>query len=52
MQDAGEALPLTHVVTALQDAWLGYGWNWLELAIVTGMLAASLALSVRLFRWE
>lgn len=52
MQNAGEALPLTHVVTALQDPWLGFGWNWTELGIVAGMLAAAVALAVRLFRWE
>jgi ABC-2 type transport system permease protein len=52
MKSAGEALPLTHAVTALQDAWLGFGWNWTELGILFGMLAAALAVAVRLFRWE
>lgn len=27
-------------------------WNWTELGIVAGMLAAAAALAVRLFRWE
>jgi len=52
MQNAGEALPLTHVVTALQDPWLGFGWNWLELGIVAGMLAAAALLALRFFRWD
>ena len=52
MQNAGEALPLTHVVTALQDPWLGFGWNWMELGIVAGMLAAAALLALRFFRWD
>jgi ABC-2 type transport system permease protein len=52
MKSAGEALPLTHSVTALQDAWLGFGWNWAEIGILCGMLIVALAVAVRLFRWE
>jgi ABC-2 type transport system permease protein len=51
MQGAGEALPLTHVVTALQDPWLGFGWNFLELGILAAFLAVSFWLAARLFRW-
>jgi ABC-2 type transport system permease protein len=52
MRDAGEALPLTHVVIALQDPWLGFGWNALQLGILAGIVVVAALLSVRLFRWE
>jgi ABC-2 type transport system permease protein len=52
MQDVGDVLPLTHVITAIQDPWLGFGWNGGELAVLTGLLVVAAALSARLFRWE
>jgi len=52
MQRVGDALPLTHVITLLQDPWLGLGWNVNEMLIVTGILVASALLSLRFFRWE
>lgn len=48
----GDFLPLTHVIVALQDPWLGFGTNWARLGIVVGVLVASGALAVRAFRWE
>jgi ABC-2 type transport system permease protein len=45
MRGIGAALPLQHAVSAMQDPWLGFGWNWLQLAVlvaiavVGGMLA-------------
>jgi ABC-2 type transport system permease protein len=44
----GTALPLRHLIVALQDPWLGKGFNWTEMAIlatiavVAGGLAATL----------
>ena len=52
MQRVGDALPLTHVITLLQDPWLGLGWNVNEMLIVTGILVASVLLTLRFFRWE
>ena len=52
MQRVGDVLPLTHVITLLQDPWLGLGWNVNEMLIVTGILLASALLSLRFFRWE
>jgi ABC-2 type transport system permease protein len=52
MRQVGNALPLTHVVTLLQDPWLGYGWATNASLIVGGILVGSVALSVRFFRWE
>jgi ABC-2 type transport system permease protein len=52
MQRIGDATPLKHVITLLQDPWLGLGWNMTEAVIVTGILVVSAFLSVRFFRWE
>lgn len=52
MRRIGDALPLTHVVTALQDPWLGFGWNGRELVVLAVLLVVAAAASIRLFRWE
>lgn len=52
MRAVGNLLPLTHVITLLQDSWLGYGWNNGASIIVAGTLVGSVALSIRFFRWE
>ena len=52
MQRIGDVLPLTWVITLLQDPWLGFRWAVAASPIVVGILVASLALSVRLFRWD
>lgn len=52
MQWVAEAMPLTHVVVFLQDPWVGFGWNWTEFLIVTGIMVVASLLSVRFFRWE
>jgi ABC-2 type transport system permease protein len=41
MQDIADFLPLTYVVEALQDAWLGRGWNGTALLVCGALLAAS-----------
>jgi ABC-2 type transport system permease protein len=48
----GDFLPLTHVVTAMQDPWIGFGTNVPELALVVGVTAAAALLAARVFRWE
>jgi len=50
MQDIGRAMPLWHGVVAIQDPWLGEGWNWGELGIVLAVAAAAWALAVAAFR--
>lgn len=52
MQTVADFLPLTHVVTLLQDPWLGLGWNTGVSLIVAGVLAGSVLLAIRFFRWE
>ena len=48
----GNALPLTWVITSLQDPWLGFGWATGPSLVVVGILVASVALSAHFFRWE
>jgi ABC-2 type transport system permease protein len=50
MRAISDALPLTYVVTALQDAWLGLGSSPKDLLVLTGVLLASTALSLRFSR--
>jgi ABC-2 type transport system permease protein len=45
-----DALPLTYVVTALQDAWLGLGSSLIELLVLSGILLIAAGLSVRFSR--
>jgi ABC-2 type transport system permease protein len=52
LQIVGDLTPLRHVVTIIQDPWLGFGWNGSELLLVTGITAVAALLSVKLFRWE
>jgi ABC-2 type transport system permease protein len=50
MRVISDALPLTYVVTALQDAWLGLGSSVVELLVLSGIVLAAWALSVRFSR--
>mgnify|MGYP005840236807 CR=1 FL=1 len=50
MQSIGKAMPLWHGVIAMQDPWLGEGWNRGELAIVAAVAVAAGALAVAAFR--
>jgi ABC-2 type transport system permease protein len=52
MRKIGDLTPLKHVVTLIQDPWLGFGWNVNETVIVTGILVVSVLLAMRFFRWE
>lgn len=52
IQDVAQALPLTHVVTLVDGAWSGAGWNPAAMVVLSGVMVAGVALSVRLFRWE
>ncbi len=52
MRGVGNSLPLTWVITLLQDPWLGFGWATTASLVVVGILVASVALSVHFFRWE
>jgi ABC-2 type transport system permease protein len=46
------ATPLKHVILLIQDPWLGFGWNNVELLVVVAMLVAAAAASARWLRWD
>jgi ABC-2 type transport system permease protein len=52
LQITGDITPLRHVVTMIQDPWLGLGYNLNAMLIVAGCTVVATILSVWLFRWE
>ena len=52
LQITGDITPLRHVVTMIQDPWLGLGYNLNEMLIVSGFIVVATILAIRLFRWE
>lgn len=52
MRFVGKLTPMQHLVVALQDPWLGYGWNWAELALVMAVGLVCGGIAVRLLRWS
>jgi ABC-2 type transport system permease protein len=50
MNDIAGALPLSHAVTAIQDPWLGYGWNWAQFGVLAGIAVACGVLATLAFR--
>ncbi len=49
---ASDFIPLTYVVELVQDLWLEGTWNLTALAVLTGLLVVSVAVSSVTFRWE
>jgi hypothetical protein len=45
MRQLSDAPPLTRVVTAIQEPWLGTGSNVSELMVLSALLAAAVALT-------
>lgn len=54
LRAAARVLPFTYAVSLLRGIWHGAGWSSHagDVAVLTVMLAAFLALSAQLFRWE
>jgi ABC-2 type transport system permease protein len=52
VQNAAQWLPMTHVVTLMQDVWLDSSWNGTSAAVLGVILIAGGLLAARLFRWE
>jgi ABC-2 type transport system permease protein len=52
LQDVSSALPLTHVVTALQDTWHGFGRGVEEQVVVAATGAVCFAVALVRFRWQ
>ncbi len=50
MRWLSDVMPLTYMVTALQDAWLGLGTSGTELLILSVLMVAAGALSIRFSR--
>jgi ABC-2 type transport system permease protein len=50
MRAVGDATPVRHVILLLQDAWLGFGWNWTQTFIVSAFLAGAAVLTLLLSR--
>ncbi len=52
LRDFGGALPLAHLVTAIQDPWFGFGWNAADLAVLAGYALAAGLPALWFFRWD
>ena len=52
MRDVGGLLPLTHLVTAVQDPWFGFGWSVTDLAVLAAYAVAAGIPALYLFRWD
>lgn len=50
LRDAGGALPLTHLVTAVQNAWFGFGWAGTDLAVLAAYAVLAGVPALWLFR--
>jgi ABC-2 type transport system permease protein len=50
MNAVGALTPLRHAAFLIQDAWLGFGWNAYESAVVGGFFVVSLALTAIVLR--
>ena len=52
LRDVGGVLPLSHLVTAVQDPWFGFGWSATDLAVLVGYAVAAGAPALWFFRWD
>ena len=52
LRDFGGILPLSHLVTAVQDPWFGFGWSWTDLAVLAVYAVAASLPALWLFRWD
>jgi ABC-2 type transport system permease protein len=50
MRSVSDVLPLTWVVSSLQNPWLGEDMKWSNLILLGGLLAVCVGLSMRLLR--
>lgn len=52
LRDFSGVLPLSRLVTAIQDPWFGFGWNMTDLAVLGGYALAFGLPALRFFRWD
>jgi ABC-2 type transport system permease protein len=50
MQNAGKVTPTWHSTSLVQDAWLGYGWNWSAALVLLGFLVVTGVISFLIFK--
>lgn len=52
LREFGDLLPLTHLVTAVQDPWFGFGWAGTSLAVLAGYAVVAGIPALWFFRWD
>ena len=52
LRDFGSVLPLTHLVTAVQDPWFGLGWGTTDLVVLGVYSVVFGAPALWFFRWD
>lgn len=52
LRDFGGLLPLSHLVTAIQDPWFGFGWSPTDLVALAGYAIVAGVPALWFFRWD
>lgn len=52
LRDVGGLLPVTHLVTAVQDPWFGFGWSAMDLVVLAAYAFGAGAPALWFFRWD
>jgi ABC-2 type transport system permease protein len=52
LRDFGGLLPLSHLVTAVQNPWFGFGWSGTDLLVLGVWALAAGVPALWLFRWD
>jgi ABC-2 type transport system permease protein len=52
LRDFGGILPLSPLVTAVQDPWFGFGWSATDLAVLGLYALAAGGPALWFFRWD
>jgi ABC-2 type transport system permease protein len=52
LRDVGGVLPLSRLVTAVQDPWFGFGWSGTDLAVLAAYALGAGAPALWFFRWD
>jgi ABC-2 type transport system permease protein len=52
LRTVGDVLPLTHLVTAVQNPWFGLGWSGVDLAVLAAYAIVAGVPALWLFRWD
>jgi ABC-2 type transport system permease protein len=52
LRDLAGVLPLSRLVTAVQDPWFGFGWSGTDLAVLAAYAVGAGAPALWFFRWD